>query len=73
MNYDELRDRLRESIQLCSIHHQRMQYAYNKIKSYFFITEEIIEGLNALALDVMVISNLWDDLRSYCKKRFNIP
>ena len=39
---------------------------------YPFITEEIIEGLNALALDVLVISNLWDDLRSYCKKRFNI-
>lgn len=160
MNDDTLKDKLREALKLCSIHHERMQYANKKVKDYFpidisgykqlsqddlsyidqlifrfsklqdsmgnrlfpailenlgedikgmpfidllntmekleliddhkqwlnlretrntvtheypFITEEIIEGLNTLARDVLVISNLWDDLRSYCEKRFNIP
>ena len=35
MSNDTLRDRLRETLQLCSIHHERMQYAYSKVKHYF--------------------------------------
>jgi hypothetical protein len=52
-------DRLREAIQLCTIHHERMSFAYGKIEKYFpltretrnivtheypFITEKVFEG-----------------------------
>ena len=46
MNYDNLRDRLLESLQLCSIHHQRMQYAYNKIEPYFPIDLSMYKQLS---------------------------
>ena len=39
---------------------------------YPFITDEIIEGLNALSDDAIHLSNLWKHLKSYCQKRFNL-
>jgi hypothetical protein len=159
MTPDDLRDKLKESLQLCSIHNERMQYAYYKVKQNFplnkdqynklsedelsyldqlifrfsklqdsmgnrlfpsilenlgediqgmpfidilttlekleliddhkqwlylretrntvtheypFITDEIIDGLNALSEDAMTISNIWNSLKTYCQERFNI-
>lgn len=48
MNDDTLKDKLREALQLCSIHHERMQYAYNKVKSYFPLD---ISGYKQLSQD----------------------
>lgn len=159
MTHDYPEDKLREALQLCAIHNERMQYAYHKVMHYFpitstsykalsnddlsyldqlifrfsklqhsmgnhlfpallenlgedirglpfidllttlekleliddhkkwlnlretrntvtheypFITDEIIEGLNALSEDAVTISNLWDSLKIYCQERFNI-
>ena len=36
----ENEDRLKEAVQLCTIHIERMSFAYNKIKNHFPLTEE---------------------------------
>jgi hypothetical protein len=40
MKSSEMEDRLKEAVQLCTIHVERMSFAYNKIKAHFPLTEE---------------------------------
>ena len=40
MRTSENDDRLKEAVQLCTIHVERMSFAYHKIESYFPLTEE---------------------------------
>jgi phenylalanine-4-hydroxylase len=35
----ELKDKLKETLAICGIHHQRMKFAYDSIKDYFPLTE----------------------------------
>ena len=35
----ELKDKLKETLAICDIHHQRMKFAYDSIKNYFPLTE----------------------------------
>ena len=35
MTHDRHKDELREALQLCEIHNERMQYAYHKVMDYF--------------------------------------
>ena len=35
MTHHQPKDELKEALQLCEIHHERMQYAYHKVKHYF--------------------------------------
>ena len=39
---------------------------------YPFISDEVIEGLDALSEDAIVISDIWNSLKTYCLERFNI-
>ena len=39
MNNEAAVDKLREALKLCSIHNERMQYAFNKVKHYFPLDE----------------------------------
>lgn len=36
---DELRDKLKETLTICSLHHQRMMFAWENIAKYFPLTE----------------------------------
>ncbi|MDD4192071.1 MAG: hypothetical protein PHI28_12115 [Mangrovibacterium sp.] len=50
MTQSDKEDRLREAIQLCSIHHQRMSFAYGKIEKYFPLTREKYISLDPVEL-----------------------
>ena len=39
MNDKSKKDNLRESLKLCSIHHERMQYAFQRVKDKFPLNE----------------------------------
>jgi len=43
-------DRLREAVQLCTIHHERMSFAYGKIEKYFPLTREKYISLDPVEL-----------------------
>lgn len=43
-------DRLREAIQLCIIHYERMSFAYGKIEKYFPLTQEKYTSLDPVEL-----------------------
>jgi len=159
MTHDHHEDELKEALQLCEIHNERMKYAHHKVMDYFplnaasyqkltkddlsyldqlifrfsklqdsmgnrlfpallknlgedirglpfidllttlekldllddhkqwfqlretrntvtheypFISDEVIEGLDALSEDAIVISDIWNSLKTYCLERFNI-
>jgi len=40
MKSSEIEDRLKEAVQLCRIHIERMSFAYHKIEKHFPLTEE---------------------------------
>ena len=42
---DDKRDRLKEAVLLCSIHVERMSFAYSKIKKYFPLTVDTYSSL----------------------------
>lgn len=66
---------LLERLELVEDHRQwlKLRETRNAVThEYPFITDEIIEGLNALSDDAVIISNIWNSLKTYCQKRFNI-
>jgi len=36
---DELTDKLKETLTICDLHHQRMMFAFESIEKYFPLTE----------------------------------
>jgi hypothetical protein len=46
MTHDYPEDKLREALQLCAIHNERMQYAYHKVMHYFPITSTSYKALS---------------------------
>ena len=46
MNHSLPFDKLKESIKLCSIHHERMIYSYRKIQNKFPLDSETYENLS---------------------------
>jgi hypothetical protein len=48
----EKRDKLVEAIKLCSIHFERMSFAYQQIKNYFPLTEQTYKEIAPLTLSL---------------------
>ena len=64
-----------EKLQLLDDHKQWFQLRETRntvTHEYPFISDEVIEGLNALSEDAIVISDIWNSLKTYCRERFNI-
>lgn len=64
-----------EKLQLLDDHKQWLQLRETRntvTHEYPFITDEIIEGLNTLSEDAVVISDIYNSLKTYCQERFNI-
>ncbi|NQU84578.1 MAG: hypothetical protein HQ541_02335 [Mariniphaga sp.] len=47
---DELKDKIKETLAICTIHHQRMMFAYNSIIKYFPLTESNFVQLSDIEL-----------------------
>lgn len=46
MNHPETQDKLKEALNVCEIHNQRMEYALDKSKSHFPLNEERYQQLS---------------------------
>ena len=47
---EELTDKLRETLSICDLHHQRMMFAFESIKKYFPLTESNLSRLTPIEL-----------------------
>ena len=56
MRTSENEDRLKEAVQLCKIHVERMSFAYHKIESYFPLREE--QFINTVPEDLSYFDQL---------------
>ena len=46
MTQDQPKDELLEALQPCEIHHERIQYAYHKVKHYFPLSTNTYKELS---------------------------
>lgn len=47
---NELNDKLKETLAICDLHHQRMMFAFSNIKKYFPLTEQILSQITDIEL-----------------------
>lgn len=47
---EELRDKLKETLTICDLHHERMMFAWENIKQYFPITEISLSRVSQMEL-----------------------
>lgn len=47
---NELKDKLKETLAICGIHHQRMMFAFESIKKYFPLTESNIGQISQMEM-----------------------
>jgi hypothetical protein len=50
MTKNELTDKLKETIAICDIHHQRMLFAYQSVQKYYPLTKEKLGKINEIDL-----------------------
>lgn len=50
MTKNELKDKLKETIAICDIHHQRMLFAYQSVQKYYPLTKEKMGKINEIDL-----------------------
>jgi hypothetical protein len=89
---EELRDKIKETISVSALQHERLKFALEKLEiipdteqwlehretrnlvthEYSYHQDEYVEGLNKLYHYSLILSDLWQDIKKYAEKKFQL-